>query len=195
MTGRDIHHRASILPEPRSHAVGNSAEKTAGKVDGSFTNSNSSRVTSSSLIIAWSIILLVFFTFFNHYIAYYEPETIGGVSKWIRYPILTEAFSLWLPIFVATLIAFIIGHMSLIYFRKHLIQETIPGVLNLFVIATVLSLLFIFPFNFSAIPHTTIASTLYMFVRVALIGISVVLGIGTLVRFIRLIINLSLHRV
>ncbi len=194
MTRTDEYHEAAMLQQSRSRPVENSGRQINDRVDGSFRNSNASRITSSSFAIAWSIIILVFFTFFNQYIAYYQPETIGGVSKWVRYPILTEAFGTWLPILVATLFLLVIGHIMLIYFEKHLLQETTLAVLNLFVIATVLSLLFIFPFDFAAIPNVETASILYMLAKVGLIGIVVALGIGTLVRLIRLIASMSLRK-
>jgi hypothetical protein len=194
MTERDVHQKASILTEPLSRPVVSPDKKTIGRPDSSLKNKAVGRITSSSFAIAWSVIILVFFIFFNQYIAYYEPETIGGISKWTRYPILTEAFVTWLPILVATIIAFIIGHIILIYFDKYIVQETIPAVLNLLVMAAVLSLLFIFPFNFTAIPNTETASILNMFVRIALIGISFALGAGTFVRLIRLIVSLFMRR-
>ncbi len=182
MTKKHEQHNTQTLPE------------SSRKCDDSVKNSNTGRITSSSFAIAWSIVLLVLFTFFHQYIAYYEPETIGGVSKWIRYPILTEAFFSWLPILVATLVLFIIGHIILIYFDKYLLQETVLTVLSLFVVVTVLSLLFIFPFDFTRIPHVEMASVLYPFTRIALIGAIVVLGVGTLVKLIKLIVGISMPK-
>ena len=187
--------KATLQPlQSRSHHLENSGKRVDHRVDGSAKNGNTSRTASSSLAIAWSIIILVFFVFFNQDIAYYQPETIDGISKWIRYPILTEAFVTWLPILIATLILFVIGHIILMYFDKHILQETTLTVLNLLVIATILSLLLIFPFDFTTIPNAELASILYMFAKASLIGIVVALGIGTLVRSIRLIATLSLRK-
>ncbi len=194
ITTKDESCIAETPPESRPHPIEHSSRHTGEKADVSVKNSSTTRITSSSFAIAWSTIILVFVTFFNHYIAYYQPESIDGVSRWIRYPILTGAFTSWLPILVATLILFIIGHITVIYFGKYLIQETTLTVLNLFAIATALSLLFIFPFDFTGIPDVEIATVFHMFTKVAIIGIVVALGAGTLVRLIRLIANLSLHK-
>ena len=58
-----------------------------------------------------------------------------------------------------------------------------------FGLATVVTLISIFPFDFSVIPNTTIVSSVNMGVYVILICISVGLGIGILVRSIKLIVN------
>jgi hypothetical protein len=194
MTRGDGHQKAPALTQSRSRNVEQVGRQVNGKVVGSVRNNNASRITSSSIAIAWSIVILVFFAFFNQYIAYYQPETIGGVSRWIKYPILTEAFATWLPILVVTLLLFVVGHIMLIYFEKYLWQETTHTVLNLFVIATVLSLLVIFPFDFTAIPSVEVASILYMFTKAILIVISVALGVAILVRLIRLIVFVSLRK-
>ena len=184
---------AQALVKSSAYPIGSRAS-TTGKIDEPTKKSSNGRITSSSFVIAWSIVILVFLTFFNQYLAYYQPETIGGVSKWIRYPILTEAFVTWLPIPIATLILFVIGHILLICYAKYLLQETVLASLRLFLLATVLSLLLIFPFDFTAIPSADIASVLHMFTRLALIGIVVALGVGILVTLIKLIVTISTQR-
>ena len=53
------------------------------------------------------------------------------------------------------------------------------------------NLLVIFPFNFSVIPDATARGVVPIAVTIALVFIAVGLGVGALVRFIRLIVNLS----
>ena len=96
-----------------------------------------------------------------------------------------------MPILTTTLILSIIGHIILIIFDKHLLRQIILVVLNCFGIATVLTLLSIFPFDFSVIPNTDIAAYVNLGVTIALIVISVGLGVGTIVRFIKLMVNIS----
>jgi hypothetical protein len=62
-------------------------------------------------------------------------------------------------------------------------------VINAFALWTVLTLLTVFPFDFSVIPSTTAADATYSGVRIFLIFISVVVGITILVRVIKLIVN------
>jgi len=165
-----------------------SGKRTGDKVDGYF-KSRSGRITASAFAIAWSIALLIFFNFFNQYVAYYHSETVDGVTTWIRYPFFTEDINLWLPILTATLIISIIGHIILIILDRYILREMIHIVINAFSLWTILTLLTVFPFDFNVIPSTSAADATYLGVRVFLIFISVVIGIALLVRAIKLIVN------
>jgi len=178
-------------PEPPPTPAAEVGKQTGEKVVDEYKSKRGEGITYSSFAIGWSIAFLIFFLFFNEYIAYYQPETVGNVTTWNRYPVLTENFNLWLPILTTTLTLSIIGHTILIIFDKYLLREITLIVLNLFGIATVLTLLSIFPFDFSGIPKATIADVLPMFAIIVLICITVGLGIGTLVSFIKLIVNIS----
>ena len=188
----DESYKATTAPEPSSPPrTASLGKQVSGKVDDSFNYTKGGRITSSSFAIAWSFVLLIFFNFFGKYIAYYQPETVGNVTTWIRYPILTEGFNAWLPVLTATLVFSIIGHIILIIFDRYLLRETTLIVLNLFGIAVVLTLLSIFPFDFSVIPNTNVAVILPIVTVIVLIGITVGLVIGTLVRFIKFIVNMA----
>jgi len=167
-------------PQPPSTATGDYFKTTRG-----------GRITSSTFAIAWSFALLIFFNFFSQYIAYYHLEKIDDIAKWVRYPILTGDFNLWLPFLTAALVLSIVGHIILIIFDKYLLRETTLIVLNLFGIAVVSALLSIFPFDFSLIPNTTVANSLPAIATIVLICIAVGMGIAALVRFIRLIVNVA----
>jgi uncharacterized membrane protein len=157
-----------------------------------FRTTRGGRITSSSFAIAWSFALLIFFNFFNQYLAYYHLEKIDSVTRWVRYPVLiTVDFNTWLPFLTTALVLSIIGHIILIIFDKYILRETILIVLNLFGIAVVSALLSIFPFDFSLIPNTTVASVLPVIITVVLICIAVGIGIAALVSFIRLIVNVA----
>jgi len=158
------------------------------KVDAHF-KSRSGRITASAFAIAWSIALLIFFNFFNQYVAYYHSETVGGITTWIRYPFFTEDINLWLPILTATLIISIIGHIILIILDRYILREMIHIVINAFSLWTVLTLLSVFPFDFSVIPNPAAADATDLGVRIFLIFISVVVGIAILVSVIKLIVN------
>ena len=81
-----------------------------------------------------------------------------------------------------------------IIFDKYLLRETAVIVLSLFGIATVVTLLSIFPFDFSVITNPNIAEVLSIVITIALIGITIGLGIATLVRFIKLIVNVLMKK-
>ena len=158
------------------------------KVDAHF-GSRSGRITASAFAIAWGIVLLIFFNFFNQYVAYYHSETVGGVTAWIRYPFFTEDINLWLPILTATLIITVIGHIVLIILDRYILRAMIHIVINAFALWTVLALQSVFPFDFSVIPNPAAADATYLGVRIFLIFISVGVGVALLVKVIKLIVN------
>ena len=149
----------------------------------------SGRMVTSAFAIAWSIALLIFFNFFNQYVAYYHSETVGGVTIWTRYPFFTGDVNLWLPILTTTLVISIIGHVILIVRDAYILREVVHIVINAFALWTVATLLSIFPFDFTGIPNPSAADATYLGVRIFLIVVSVGIGIAILVNVIRLIVN------
>jgi len=173
---------------PTPPPTADSGKRIGDKIDAHF-KSRSGRITASAFAIAWSIALLIFFNFFNQYVAYYHSETVGGITTWIRYPFFTEDINLWLPILTATLIITIIGHIILIILDRYVLREMIHIVINAFSLWTVLTLLSVFPFDFSVIPNPAAADATYLGVKIFLIFISVAVGIAILVGVIKLIVN------
>jgi len=184
--------RTQAAAEPPSAGIDRtSGKQISGSADDYVKRVKAGRITSSSVAIAWSFIFLILFYFFNRYIAYYQLETVDNVTKWVRYSILTEDFNAWLPIVTATLICYIIGHIILVVFDRYILREATLIVLNLFGIATVVALFSIFPFDFSTIPNSAIADSFPIIATIALIGLVVGLGIGTLAKFIKFIISVA----
>ena len=173
-------------PPPHAADLG---QQISEKVEDYFKNKREGRIAESSFAIAWSIALLIFFNFFNQYVAYYSSETVDGVTIWTRYPFFTQDISLWLPILTTVLTLTIIGHAILITFDRYTLRETIMIALNALGLAVVSTLLSIFPFDFSVIPSATAADATYIGVRIFLIFISVGMGIGIIVRLIKLIVH------
>jgi hypothetical protein len=174
---------------PKPPPTADSGKRIADKVDAHF-KSRSGRIVASVFAIAWSIALLIFFNFFNQYVAYYHSEKVGGVTIWTRYPFFTEAVNLWLPILTTTLIIAIIGHIILIILDRYTLREMIHIVIDAFALWTVTTLLSVFPFDFSVIPNPAAADATYLGVKIFLIFISVGIGIAILVRVIKLIVNI-----
>jgi len=194
VTGED-YERAPSEPTAQSEAGGpapalaaESVERTAERRH-HHARTRSARIVASAFAIAWSIVLLIFFNFFNHYIAYYSSETVGGVTIWTRHPFFTEDVNLWLPILTITLVIGIIGHTILIVRDRYALREVVQIVINAFALWTVATLLSIFPFDFSVIPNPTAVDATYLGVRVFLILLSVGIGIAILVSVIKLIVN------
>jgi uncharacterized membrane protein len=158
---------------------------------GRFPSTRVGRLTASAFAVAWSIVLLIFFNFFNQYIAYYNGETVNNLTVWMRYPLFTHEINHWLPILTLTLALTVILHIILIVFDKYVLRELVNIVLDGFSLATVLSLLTIFPFDFSVIPDATAADMTGVAMTVTLIVIAVGISISVLARLIKLIIRLA----
>jgi hypothetical protein len=77
----------------------------------------------------------------------------------------------------------------MIILDRYILREMIHIVINAFSLWTVLTLLSVFPFNFSVIPSTTAAEATYLGVKIFLILVSVGVGIAILVGAIKLIVN------
>jgi len=178
-----------IQPMQSGAASGDSGRGAVERTDRRASTRNG-RVIFSAFAIAWSIVLLIVFNFFHQYIAYYDGETVNGVTDWARFSLFTQDIHLWLPILTLTLILTIIGHVALIIFDKYVLRELTLMVLDIFGLATVLTLLSIFPFDFSVIPDSTAADMTGVAVTIVLILIAVGMSVGVLVRLIKLIVRL-----
>ncbi len=148
------------------------------------------RIVGSSFAITWAVILLVFFNFFNQYIAYYEPVYSTGITTWHMYTLVTSEFSNWLPILNTTLLFSIIGHAFLIAYDRKSLNHIVHIILNVFSVATIVTLLAIFPFDFSPIPNHDAVTAITIGLTVTLVVFAVCYGIGALVRFVQLIVTL-----
>jgi hypothetical protein len=147
------------------------------------------RITGYSFAIAWSIVLIIFFNFFNRYIAYYEYDTV--TSSWSIFPFITEGFNAWLPVLNASLLITIIGNVILIINDSFYFSNITNIVMHAFGIASVSTLLSLFPFDFSVVPDINLNSILFPVIKIVLILIIVGLSIGILVRFIKIIVKVS----
>ncbi len=184
---------AKSSPEPPSSTV--EEGKQAGRKAVTYPEgTRAGRVASSIATIVWSVIFLVFFNFFSKYLAIYSREMVGGVTKWNMYPLLTQEFSLVLPILNTTLILAIVGHIISIIFDRYLWREITIIVLQALGMATVLTFLRVFPLDFSVVPDASLATILPTVAIVILVIITVGLGIGALVRFIKLMVNVTKSR-
>jgi uncharacterized membrane protein len=165
-------------------------ERIEKKVNDFFKNRREGRITASAFAIAWSIILLVFFNFFHQYVAYYNADTVGKVVTWTRYPFFTSDIVLWLPILTTTLVISIIGHIVLIITDRKILRQAIHVIIDGFGLATVVTLLVVFPFDFNVIPNTVATASTHVGVTVVLICIAVGFGISLVVRIIKLLLSI-----
>ena len=142
------------------------------------------RLIGYSFGIIWNIALLIFFTCFHSYIAWYRHVPGGGFS---RAPLLTSEFMVWLPIFIVVTVLTIAAYITMIVYDRYWFREATEMVLNILGVIVVASLASIFPFDFSIIPggaETAVAIA----VKSSLIIIAVILGIAAFARFVKLIV-------
>ncbi|MBM3702018.1 MAG: hypothetical protein FJW63_03315 [Actinobacteria bacterium] len=169
--------------EKAGKEFGRKIEEVGDKVDHYFKGTRGGRITGYSFAIMWSVIFFVFFNFYQSYIAYYHYDGI-----WHRYPLLTKSFSQWLPIVSVALVASMIGSILLIIYDGYFFRQIIRIVLNLFGLTAIISLLTVFPFDFTVFPRD-LTGILNPVVITVLILIIIGIGIETMVRLIKLIVN------
>ncbi|MBM3700034.1 MAG: hypothetical protein FJW68_03820 [Actinobacteria bacterium] len=146
------------------------------------------RITGYCFAIAWSIIFIVFFNFFNKYIAFYIFDSQS--DTWIIIPFITSAFSAWLPFVNASLLVSIIGNVVLIINDSYYFNNITNIIMHFFSILAAAALLIIFPFDFTVLPATSVLSAiLFPLIWIALIVVIVGLSVGLIVRFIKIIVK------
>jgi uncharacterized membrane protein len=150
---------------------------------------HTARIVGSSFTIAWCIALIVFFNFFNQYIAYYQPIYSAGVTHWQISTLVTSDFNDWLPILNTTIAFTILVHAILIVYDKYLLRQAARLVLGIFGLATVISLLVMFPFDFNVIPNADANYWGPLGLALTLILTAIGIGISVVARFIKIVIH------
>jgi len=170
-------------PEAPSAAVSEKMGEFGKRVDDYSTRTRAIRIAGYGAAIFWSVVLLIFFSFFHQYIAWYHIEPDGGVT---RLSMLTNDYFIWLPILVTALAISIAANIIMIIYDRYMIREIIQIILIVIDVVVVAYLVSIFPFDFSVIPYATAADIVPVAVTIFLIIIAVGLGVWALVRFIKL---------
>jgi len=165
-------------PETPSPAISGKVEKFGKRV----------RIAGYSAVIFWNVVLLIFFSFFHRYIAWYHVEPDGSVT---RLSLLTSDYFTWLPILITALVISITANIIMIIYDRYWLREIIQIILPAIGVVVVANLVSIFPFDFSVIPNATAVDIVPVVVTIVLIIIAVGLGVGALVRFIKLIASVA----
>jgi uncharacterized membrane protein len=181
---------AAPAVKPESAYAG---ERDDGQIDDFFDKKRAVRISGSAFAIAWSIVLLVFFNFFNEYVAYYNADTVNGEVVWTRTPFFTDDISLWLPVLNAALAVSILGHIIMIIFDRNLLRQILQFVIDALGLVAVFSLLSIFPFDFTMIPGSGVAAGVEAGVTALLALIALGFGIGLIVRLVKILVSVG-HR-
>jgi hypothetical protein len=133
--------------------------------------------------IFWTVVSIIFFTFFHKYIAWYTTEPDGSVS---RLPMLNDEYFIWLPIAITASILAIVAYTVMIFYNEYRFRMTVNLIGFIIGIAVVVSLVSIFPFDFSVIPNANAASVVPIALRVFFSLQIVFYGIVALYTFIKL---------
>ena len=139
-------------------------------------------VTHISMIFV-TVAQLIFFTSFHKYIAWYTTEPDGSVT---RLSMLTDGYFTWLPIPITASVLAIAVHIIFIIYDNYRFRMTAEIILYISGIAVTVSLVSIFPFDFSVIPNATAVDVVPIVVRAFFILLAVFYGVTALVTFVRL---------
>jgi uncharacterized membrane protein len=183
--------RAEKAPEPQgaqAQPISEKAKEFGKRTEDYFTRTRAGRIAGYSAAIFFNVVFLIFFSFFHRYIAWYEAEPGGGIT---RFPLLTGAYFTWLPTLVTALAISIAAHIVLIAYDRYWLREIVHIVLGAIGAGVVAKLIAIFPFNFTVIPNPTAADIMPVAVTIVLVIIAVGLGIGALVRLIKLLVGVA----
>ena len=144
----------------------------------------SSEIGSHLAIIFVTVANLIFIVFFHRYIAWYTIEPDGGVT---RLSVLTDGYFTWLPIPIVASIVAIAAYTLMIFYDRFWFRMIAEIVVLIFGVAVVVSLVSIFPFDFSVIPNDTAADVAPTVLTAFLLLMVVVYVVTAIVLFVRLV--------
>lgn len=180
---------ATVEDEPKKKLIETASSSQASeKVNAVPKDNKAGRITGYSIAIAWSFVLIIFFNFYSRYIAYYQYDELA--KNWNIFPFVTSSFIAWLPILTISLIVSIIGNIILIINDSFYVSNITNIVMNIFGIASVSTLLSLFPFDF-VLPDINLNGILIPIITIILILIIIGLGIGIFVRFIKIVVKVA----
>jgi len=172
--------------EPQPSVISEKVEEFGKRMEDHFTRTRAGRITGYSASIFWNVVLLIFFSFFHQYIAWYHVVPEGNVT---RLSMLTDDYFIWLPILVTALIISIAANIIMIIYDRYWLREIVQIILTVIGVVVVANLVSIFPFDFGVITNVTAVDITPVAVTIFLIIVAVGLGVGALVRFIKLIVS------
>lgn len=149
----------------------------------SSPQSRSGDIASDIAIILVTAAQLVFFTSYHRYIAW--PIT-GPDGSTVRLSLLTDDYFTWLPFPTMASILVIGASIIMIIWDNYWFRQAAQIMFCIFGITVVVSLLAIFPFDFSVIPNAPAADVVPKLVPVILILMAVFYAVTALVLFARL---------
>lgn len=134
-------------------------------------------------IIVVTAAQLIFFRRYYEYIAWYTRGADGSV---VRIPVLTDGYFSWLPIVTAGSIIVIIASIAMIIFRNETFRTLAQVLFNIIGITIGMSLLIIWPFDFSVIPNETAADLVPKLVTAFFVLLAVFYAVTALIMLLRM---------
>jgi hypothetical protein len=135
-------------------------------------------------VVFVTVAQLIFFAFFHQYIAWYITEPDGSVT---RLSMLTDDYFTWLPFPITASIVVIVASIVMIIYDRYWFRQTAWILFCLMGIAVCVSLVTIFPFDFSVIPNAAAVDVVPKVVTGFFILMAVFYGIVALVMFVQLL--------
>ena len=149
----------------------------------SSPQSRCGEIASDMAIIFVTVVQLIFFTRFYKVIAWPITEADGSVT---RLSMLTDDYFTWLPFPITASIIVIVASIVMIIYNRYWFRQAAWILFCITGITVTVSLLTIFPFDFSVIPNAAAVDVVPTAVTVFLILWAVFYGICALVLFVRL---------
>lgn len=138
-------------------------------------------IASDMAIILVTVVQLIFFTSFYEVIAWPVTEPDGRVT---RLSMLTDGYFTWLPFPITASIVVIVASIIMIVYNRYWFRQGAWILFCLMGLAVVVSLVTIFPFDFSVIPNATVADVVPVVVAVFLILMAVFYGVSALILYV-----------
>ena len=137
-------------------------------------------IASDMAIVLVTVVQLIFLVSFHEYIAWPVTEPDGSVT---RLSMLTDGYSTWLPFPIAASVVVIVASIIMIVYNRTWFRQGAWVLFCLLGIAVTVSLVSIFPFDFSVIPNTTAADVVPIAVGAFFIAMAVFYGVCALALF------------
>jgi len=126
----------------------------------------------------------VFFAYFYKYIAWYTTEPDGSVT---RLSMLTDDYFTWLPFPITASILVIVASIIMIIYNRYWFRQIAWILFCILGVTVVVSLVLIFPFDFSVISNTAAVDIVPTVVTVFFVLMAVFYGMAALVMLVQLI--------
>ena len=149
----------------------------------SSPRSRTCEIGEDIFIILITAAQLIFLTFFHRYIAWSTTQPDGSVT---RLSLLTDDYFTWLPIMITGSIIVIVASIVMILYDEYRFSRTIQIGFSIIGIVISVSLVSIFPFDFSVIPNATAVEVVPIVVTVFFILLPVFYGVTALIMFLKI---------